>query len=275
VFDDSIAEALAELNVPLVNTTPVDGFDFPYVSVDSRAAGIMAAEYCINRGYRDFGFFGTGGPRFSIGRERGFLERLEESGLSASGANTALAATGTITFSIDDEQVAVETVADGQASFTTNSLAAGDRAVTATYSGDDAYGTSSDGLTQSVALSAYDTWAASYDLVGDPDNDDDGDGMSNFQEFAFGLDPTSGASVNPLTDISEFQSDGIFSYTRFAGSGLSYTYWISTDLEDWGVESVEPLIEEAGEIGDDGVQTVVVVLALPESDKVFLRVKAE
>jgi len=123
----------------------------------------------------------------------------------------------------------------------------------------------------------YAEWAgpSGYDLSGGRDDDDDGDGMTNFQEFAFGLDPTSGASVNPLTDISEFQSDGIFSYTRFAGSGLSYTYWISTDLEDWGVESVAPLIEEAGEIGDDGVQTVVVVLALPESDKVFLRVKAE
>jgi len=123
----------------------------------------------------------------------------------------------------------------------------------------------------------YDLWAALYgdaDLS-DPQADFDGDGLSNFYEFAFGLDPTSGASVNPITDISELQADGIFSYTRNADSDLSYTYWISTDLQDWGDEPVEALLEEAGEIDDDGVQTVVVVLDLPESDKVFLRVKAE
>jgi len=99
--------------------------------------------------------------------------------------------------------------------------------------------------------------------------------LSNFYEYAFGLDPTSGASVNPITDISEL-TDGIFSYTRRAGSNLTYTYWISTDLVDWGTEPATVLIEEAGGIDDDGVQTVTVVIAIPEeSDKIFLRVKAE
>jgi len=122
----------------------------------------------------------------------------------------------------------------------------------------------------------YEIWAGSegYNLSGGPSDDDDGDGLTNFEEFAFGLDPTSGASVNPITDISELQSDGIFSYTRNANSELSYTCWISTDLQDWGTEPATVLLEEAGQAGENGVQTVVVVLDLPKSDEIFLRVKA-
>jgi hypothetical protein len=190
------------------------------------------------------------------------------------GVATALAATGTITFSIDDEQVAVEAVAGGQASFTTNSLAAGDHTVTATYSGDDAYGTSSGSLTQSVTSSAYDTWAGAsgYDLAGGRDDDDDGDGMTNFQEFAFGLDPTSGASANPITDVSELK-DGIFSYTRLVNSGLTYTVLLSEDLQDWN----EPdQVTENTESVEDGVETVLVeIFPVPSGDKVFIRVMAD
>jgi len=52
--------------------------------------------------------------------------------------------------------------------------------------------------------------------------------------------------------------------------------WTSTDLHDWGTEPATVLTEVAGDADDDGVQTVVVAIALPEnSDKIFLRVKAE
>ncbi len=192
------------------------------------------------------------------------------------GANTALAATGTITFSIDEVQVAVEAVTAGQASFSTNSLVAGDHAVTATYSGDAAYGTSAGSLTQSITPSAYDIWADGYELAGGPDDDDDNDGMSNFREFAFGLVPTSGASVNPITDVSNLETLSQFSYTRNANSGLTYTIWTSVDLDDWGLEAAA-VTEQPGPVDEEtGVQSVAVeLLDPPVGDRVFIRVKAE
>ncbi len=121
----------------------------------------------------------------------------------------------------------------------------------------------------------YDTWASGYSLTGGRDDDDDGDGLTNFDEFAFGLDPTSGASANPIADVSSLKSDGLFSYTRTADSGLTYTVWVSTDLQDWGTEPVS-VLEEAGPPDANGVQTVVVELVSPPtSDKFFVRVKAE
>ncbi len=62
---------------------------------------------------------------------------------------------------------------------------------------------------------------------------------------------------------------GQFSYTRFASSGLTYTVWVSTDLQDWGDEPVA-VTEEAGEPDEEtGVQTVLVELnSLPDSDQV-------
>jgi hypothetical protein len=193
------------------------------------------------------------------------------------GGITAADATGTITFSIDDTAVAVETVVAGQATFTTSTLAAGDHAVSAEYSGDSAYAGSTDSLVQSVSLSPYNAWAGlgGFNLSGGPDDDDDGDGLSNFQEFAFGLDPTSGASVNPITVVSDLAALGQFSYTRLAASGLTYTVWVSTDLQDWGIEPAA-VTEEAGEPDENGVQTVIVELIDPPGGgSVFVRVKAE
>lgn len=87
VFDIGIAKALVDLKVPLVNTTPIPGFDLPHVTVDTSAAGVMAAEYFLKRGFRSFAFFGNGDPRFSLPREAGFLKRLEQSGYTASVLN--------------------------------------------------------------------------------------------------------------------------------------------------------------------------------------------
>lgn len=193
------------------------------------------------------------------------------------GATTATDATGTITFKVDDTTAAVESVVNGQATFTTSALAAGSRTIDAEYSGDSAYTGSTGSLAQAVSASPYNTWAGpgGFNLAGGPDDDDDGDGQSNYQEFAFGLDPTSGASVNPVTDVSELATLGLFSYTRLAASGLTYTVWVSTDLQDWGNEPAAAT-EEAGEPDENGVQTVLVELnAIPAGGTVFVRVKAE
>ncbi|MCX6872203.1 MAG: hypothetical protein NTW21_00105, partial [Verrucomicrobia bacterium] len=105
----------------------------------------------------------------------------------------------------------------------------------------------------------------------------DGDGLSNFQEYAFGLNPTSGTSVNPVTDTSALHSAGQFSYTRTVGTGLTYTVWTSTDLADWGVApAAATQVPQVPAV--DGVETVDVTLTgyAPQSGgKLFVRVQAQ
>ncbi len=60
-----------------------------------------------------------------------------------------------------------------------------------------------------------------------PTADPDGDGQNNQEEFAFGLDPTSGSSANPITQPL---AGGVFKYTRTANSGLTYKVYYSTNL---------------------------------------------
>jgi hypothetical protein len=101
----------------------------------------------------------------------------------------------------------------------------------------------------------------------------DGDGLTNFEEFAFGLDPTSGTSVNPITNTSARVSQ--FTYTRNANSGLTYTIWTSVNLIEW--DEAEASVQEPGEADEfTGVQSVLVeVNPMPDGTNVFVRVKAE
>jgi hypothetical protein len=129
-------------------------------------------------------------------------------------------------------------------------------------------------VTAPAALS-YTEWAAakypSADLT-DPAADLDGDGRSNFEEYAFGLDPTTGTSVNPITGQLD-KGTHKFSYTRTANTGLSYTVWTSTDLQSWTGPSV--VTENVG-VPVGGVETVEVTLSSPPAgDQLFLRVQAE
>jgi len=103
--------------------------------------------------------------------------------------------------------------------------------------------------------------------------DPDGDGMTNQQEFAFGLDPTKGTSVNPITAPLDMAT-GKFRYTRLAASGLAYHVFTSTDLQTWA-EEVYPANETVtGTV--DGVETVeVTVAATPVGGKRFVRVAAQ
>ncbi len=127
-----------------------------------------------------------------------------------------------------------------------------------------------------VATSAYATWTAKYpghDLT-NPAADLDGDGMSNFQEFAFGLDPTKSSSVNPIR-VPFAMASGTFSYTRTAGSGLTYTVLTSTNLATW---SSAPASQVAGAPDSNGVETVAVTLtgySPPAGGKLFVRVSAQ
>lgn len=84
-----------------------------------------------------------------------------------------------------------------------------------------------------VPSSDYGTWAAIYGPanLSDPNADLDGDGLTNEEERAFGLNPASGAAANPVS-IPLNATTGTFSYTRRnpALTGLNYTVWTSTNL---------------------------------------------
>ena len=120
------------------------------------------------------------------------------------------------------------------------------------------------------------TFAPGADLTqtGDPD----GDGMTNFEEYAFGLKPNDGASVNPiLAPLSK--TAGTFTYSRRdnALTGLTYKVWTSPDLAVWTPDTGAIQDDSAGPDGQ-GVEPVVVTLSGAKplaAGRLFVRVSAE
>ncbi|MCX6880416.1 MAG: hypothetical protein NTW21_42410 [Verrucomicrobia bacterium] len=127
-----------------------------------------------------------------------------------------------------------------------------------------------------VSGTTYEVWASTHGIPGEPAGGDyDGDAMTNFQEYAFGLDPTKGSSVNPIKVLLD-KVAGTFSYTRTAGSGLTYTVWTSTDLQTWDGPAAASQTPRVPVV--DGVETVDVQLTgytPPPGGTLFARVKAE
>jgi autotransporter-associated beta strand protein len=125
-----------------------------------------------------------------------------------------------------------------------------------------------------AALGPYGTWAngtfanpfTDTAAISDPD----GDGRSNQDEFAFGLDPTTGSSVNP---IPQQLAGGVFKYTRTKDSGLFYKVYYSTTLSGWSLDAAATQTPAAAVAG---VETVIVTLAAaaPLNGKLFVRVEA-
>lgn len=126
----------------------------------------------------------------------------------------------------------------------------------------------------------YNDWGAQYGLsTGSESGDLDGDGLTNQQEYAFGLIPNSAASCNPITQLLE-QSSGKFRYTRRAtpaSSGLTYTVWTSENLIDWSEDTAASASQTVTET-TGGVETVEATISgtTPLTQpKLFIRVKAE
>ena len=108
---------------------------------------------------------------------------------------------------------------------------------------------------------------------GDPDHD----GVNNQAEFAFGLNPTSSSSCNPIK-VPFDKTTGTFSYTRRAtpaSTGLSYTVWTSTDLKTWTQDTAATASQTVSSTNGD-VQTVAVhVTSAPPAGPLFVRVQAQ
>lgn len=146
----------------------------------------------------------------------------------------------------------------------------------ATNTDDTHFAVASTGLlsvTSGPAVTDYGTWATDNSVVGGPTDDDDLDGATNEEEYAFATDPTSGSSLSAYSAVDT--TSGTFTYTRRnpALSGLSYSYQFSTDLVDFTIGDIYTPVESS----DSGtpIETITVTIPAPLlGDKLFLKVEA-
>lgn len=84
--------------------------------------------------------------------------------------------------------------------------------------------------------SAYGQWAAAYDLSGGETDDDDSDGWLNFEEFAFGGNPTNAANAGyaPASSVATLGGTNylryVYGYRTNVNSGVSYTFETTPNL---------------------------------------------
>lgn len=125
----------------------------------------------------------------------------------------------------------------------------------------------------------YPAWIAGFTFDPGADltktGDPDADGLTNFEEFAFGLAPNNGLSLNPIA-VPLDKTNGTFSYTRrlLSLTGLTCSVWYSTDLTGWTEDTGAA---EGTPVGNGEVETVPVTLsgALLANPKLFIQVRAE
>ena len=139
----------------------------------------------------------------------------------------------------------------------------------------DATGRAMIGLLGNTTEPDYDSWASQYPSadLSDPNADLTGNGWTNNEARLFGLDPTSGASVNPYATPFD-ASAGTFSYTRRDTSltGATYEVWTTTDLITWTRDNAA--VQNAGTPDSNGVETVSVTLSASAVDgKLFAQVR--
>jgi fibronectin-binding autotransporter adhesin len=129
------------------------------------------------------------------------------------------------------------------------------------------------------SVSPYTTWANTFlpgNNVSNPAGDNDNDGLLNQQEFAFGLSPISGSSVNPIL-VQLSKTAGTFTYQRRAATGLTYKILTSTTLAtgSWTLDAAATAGQVETPSGSN--ETVVVTLtgAPLAATKLFVRIAAE
>jgi autotransporter-associated beta strand protein len=142
------------------------------------------------------------------------------------------------------------------------------------------YFAGSGSLVVPVTATDYDTWAgpSGYNLSQGSSGDDDSDGQTNFEEYAFGLIPNSGSSVNPIASQLS-KSTKKFSYTRrksSLGTNLTYSVWFSENLTGWTQDTGAT---EGTSVASGDNETVEVTLSALPGDplpaKLFIQVRAD
>ena len=154
--------------------------------------------------------------------------------------------------------------------------------ITYSYAGGSSLSAATDNSSTTLTVgstSPYTTWIAGYfptpgDPKAQPGADPDNDGKTNKEEYAFGLNPNSATSVDPIAEQLN-KTTGIFKYTRQSGTGLTYTVWTSSDLKIWTQDSAASAGQTVSATQGD-VQTVAVhVTGSPSGGKLFVRVQAQ
>ncbi|MGJ8697757.1 MAG: hypothetical protein ACSHYF_15680 [Verrucomicrobiaceae bacterium] len=131
-------------------------------------------------------------------------------------------------------------------------------------------------IVTSGPLTDYGLWASAegFNLIGDMTDDDDNDGLSNHEEYIFGLNPTDASSVNPyLTKLDKVFGDLTFTRrnTSLYSTGLTYTYEYSTTLADDFTPFIPDEIDsDAGDPVEEITITVPAELLINET--LFVRV---
>ena len=125
----------------------------------------------------------------------------------------------------------------------------------------------------------YSIWADTFQPgndVSDPAGDNDKDGLSNQQEFAFGLSPIDGSSVNPIL-VQLDKTAGSFTYQRRAATGLTYRIFTSTTLAaaGWTEDMPATLSQIATPNGSNETVAVTLTGAPFSAPRLFIRVAAE
>ncbi|MBK1827627.1 hypothetical protein JIN81_11400 [Haloferula rosea] len=134
-------------------------------------------------------------------------------------------------------------------------------------------------VTTGPSATDYDTWLGGFTFAPGDDTtgtgDPDGDGLTNDEEYAFGLNPTLGSSVNPYVVGAGDVTAGTFSYTRRdpALSSLTYSVFVSDDLVNW-IEDTTATQTPGPTDGDGNQQVDVTLTSPPTGDKGFVRVEA-
>jgi hypothetical protein len=121
----------------------------------------------------------------------------------------------------------------------------------------------------------YGTWAAALGVTGGPTDDDDHDGMTNFAEYAFGIDPRSAGSANPyLTAMDPVGGTLVYTRRKTNLSGLNYHIWTSTNLVDWSEDTGASQTATAIPGTDNESVEVLVSSERLGSDRLFVRIAA-
>lgn len=127
--------------------------------------------------------------------------------------------------------------------------------------------------------SDYDTWKSANGVTGTATDDDDNDGLTNFKEYAFGLNPTAGSSVNPISVVLD-KTSKTFIYTRrtisLSAPAFDYSVWFSTNLGAWTKDTgtSQMVTGTSGQV--ETVQTTLSALpGDPLPDKLFIQIRAE
>ncbi len=83
IVDPEEAEFARRLPYPVVNlSATLQKPGLPTVTNDDYRIGELAAQHFLARGFRRFGFYGLHDVWYSIQRQRGFVERIEQAGFS-------------------------------------------------------------------------------------------------------------------------------------------------------------------------------------------------